>query len=421
MTAGPAAAGNPFAFVYNNNPAGYILGDTQHVVYRGDDGHLHELRCEQQDFPGAALEQLRVQVPQLVRVDAETGRATISPDGLRNLLKQVVPGAAGQALAERWLNYANGQFVNLGVIDGKPVLIPWKALEYLAQSVGGCPPSVRAALGVDDNADAVQVSSDLHSRFPVLPSDIFSPFTATLLLHDPVYLPSPPLGKTPGGDVVSGTFRQSLTTGLLARDPIYLAGIATGGAPGTEIPGGSDLPRSVPKLLPRDPDLAGLAAGDAPGREPPGEIPEDSDLPPPQTGTQTSEEEPDMRDIGKLVDCILHGQWGPWWEDPVFNSGWLPGFRLCLDHDCCQRLGIFLVMFFLPGPLSLAKAFLTGLVEGSVTAGVQTLTTTFSIWVAIATFVIGWKIIYTNEGSPKGLCLYFSWPQMGVPMYPQKR
>ena len=28
------------------DPAGYVLGDTQHVVYRGADGHLHELYWE---------------------------------------------------------------------------------------------------------------------------------------------------------------------------------------------------------------------------------------------------------------------------------------------------------------------------------------------------------------------------------------
>ena len=33
----PAVAGDP---------AGYVLGDTQHVIYRGDDGHLHELYWE---------------------------------------------------------------------------------------------------------------------------------------------------------------------------------------------------------------------------------------------------------------------------------------------------------------------------------------------------------------------------------------
>jgi hypothetical protein len=107
---------------------------------------------------GAALDQLRLGAPQLIRVDAATGQVETSPDGVHKLMVNVTPGAPGQALADSLLAYAAAGFVNLGARGrGEPILIPWLALEDLA-----------ARLKTSPRFDHASIARPLSRRMKVL-------------------------------------------------------------------------------------------------------------------------------------------------------------------------------------------------------------------------------------------------------------
>ena len=305
----------------------------------------------------AALAVLRANVPSLIRVDPATGRAHTSPDQLRQMLAEVVPGA-GAALAETMLAYVDGGFVNLASEHHRePILIPWLAMEDLAYLLGGIPPGISKALGVDSRKDANGISDDLHARYGGLPPDIFSVKTASLLSHGPVWLAGRPLEPP---------------------DPI-------------EPP--ERPPRTRPNSGGASTGHANVILGDvAPSSAP---------------------------DIVQLVDCVIHGEWGPWWNDPVGNTGWILGFRVCLTRDCAERLAVFLLTFWVPGPLSLGSAFLKGLAQASVTAGIQSLCSVFTLYVSIVTFEIGFNIAYANNS--RGVCVYCPWPWIGTPVFALSR
>lgn len=309
----------------------------------------------------AALNLLRAESPSIIRIDASTGRAVASPDALMQLMVKAVPGA-GAALAEAMLAYAEGGFVSLpSKTRGQPILVPWLAMEDLAYLLGGMPSGIRAALGVDSSRGAEGISDDLHARHSILPPDIFSPQVAPLLSHDPVWLAGRPISPPDPIDPPEG-----------AQNP---------------------PPRRRPKSGARGIGHAGnVILGDvAPSTAP---------------------------DIAQLVDCVIHGQWGPWWSDPVFNSGWSLGFRVCLPYDCADRLSTFLLRFFAPSPLTLGTAFLNGLAQASVTAGIESLCSYFSLWVALATFEVGMNIAFANDGNGKrGVCVYCGWPWLGIPVF----
>jgi hypothetical protein len=126
-------------------------------------------------------------------------------------------------------------------------------------------------------------------------------------------------------------------------------------------------------------------------------------------------------DVVAIAKCLLAGQWGPWWDDP-FGSGWIPGFKVCIGHDCADALGIYLLRFFAPGPGSLLSALKAGIQAGSVSAGIASMASGFSMWVAVCTFVTGFEITAANSGNAKrGVCLYCSWPWVGIPIFAVSR
>jgi hypothetical protein len=117
---------------------------------------------------------------------------------------------------------------------------------------------------------------------------------------------------------------------------------------------------------------------------------------------------PNEDDYLSIATCMLAGAWGPYYDDPVFNSGWAFGFRVCIPYDCANALAVALMKWFVPSYLSIGNALLTALVQESVSAGLETLTSVAGFWFAIAAFATGMEMEAAND--PRGVCIHFPWP-----------
>ena len=312
---------------------------------------------------GAAIDQFRTRLPEAIRIDAASGRVDLAADTLERLTTAIVPGAGGVALTQSLIGYAGSGFVSLGGRSRDPVLIPWLAMEDLAFILGGCPGDVRTALGVEAGMDGARISENLHTRYRSLPADIFGPGAASLLSHGPTWLAGNPIDPPDPPDPPTGTHPP----------------------PSRQRPPGTVTAHAA----------SGVLGNVAPSTAP---------------------------DVAQLAECLLKGTWGPWWSDPPFNTGWAFGFRVCLDHECADRLATYLLRFFAPSPLTLGSALLSELMALGTSAGMQSLCSTFSFWLALATFEIGMNLAFANEGNGnRGVCVYCSWPWVGIPVFALSR
>jgi hypothetical protein len=149
-----------------------------------------------------------------------------------------------------------------------------------------------------------------------------------------------------------------------------------------------------------------------------GEKPNGSDTPIDRGGGYTGPvppTPPDPDDYLSIARCMLAGAWGPYYDDPVFNSGWTFGFRVCIPYDCASALAVALMKWFVPGFLTLGRALLTALVQESVSAGLQSLASVAGFWLGVAAFATGIQMEAANVG--KGVCIHFPWPLNPIPVW----
>lgn len=178
-------------------------------------------------------------------------------------------------------------------------------------------------------------------------------------------------------------------------------------------------PRSV--LLTRRPDsLAGRRLDD---EGPPFPHGGDDDAPPIERGgVPTPAPPPSVDDIDSLLRCFVGGTWGPYYTDPIFDSGWIFGCRVCLGYQCADAIATYLLRFFAPGPISLAKALIDGVAAGTVAAGVASLMGVAAFWIGVAAFATGFQMQHANllsEG--RGVCMHFPWPLNPLPVWSESR
>jgi hypothetical protein len=149
----------------------------------------------------------------------------------------------------------------------------------------------------------------------------------------------------------------------------------------------------------------------------------DPDTPPIERGGVPAPPTPPAKDdYLSIAACVLAGAWGPYYDDPIFNSGWILGFRVCIPYDCADALARALLEWFVPGKVALGKALLTALAEGSVGAGLQTLASVASFWLAAAFFATGFQMQTANLYSGgRGVCIHFPWPYNPIPVWSSSR
>jgi hypothetical protein len=128
---------------------------------------------------------------------------------------------------------------------------------------------------------------------------------------------------------------------------------------------------------------------------------------------------PDPDDYLSIARCVLAGAWGPYYDDPVFNSGWTFGFRVCIPYDCATALAIALMKWFVPGFLTLGSALRTALVQESLSAGLESLASVVSFWIGVAAFATGIEMEAANAGN--GVCIHFPWPLNPIPVWSSSR
>lgn len=306
----------------------------------------------------AALDQLSRTIPGAVRPDLRTGTVEIDEGAVRAAVADAVPGPAGERIAASLLAYAGAGVVALPGPGGEPMAMPWLALEDITYLSGGADRSVRQALGVGRvDAGGTRTAARLHERFTGLPADVFAAPQAALLGRDPhLGLPNgPPDPPDP-------------------PDP----------------PPGQSTPPARGRTIP----VAGNVT-----------------LGPAATAV-------DPTDVFAIAKCLIDGTWSGWWHDPVFNTDYMLGFKVCIGYDCADALATYLLRFFAPSPTSLATAFAAGLKAGSAAAGVTSMVSGASMWIALCTFLTGMEITFANTGNGKrGVCLYCSWPWVGIPIF----
>jgi hypothetical protein len=149
----------------------------------------------------------------------------------------------------------------------------------------------------------------------------------------------------------------------------------------------------------------------------------DPDIPPIERGGAPAPPTPPSKDdYLSIAACVLGGTWGPYYDDPIFNSGWIFGFRVCIPYDCADALARALLEWFVPGKLALGKALLTALAQASVAAGLQTLASVAGFWLAVAAFATGFQMQTANLYSGgRGVCIHFPWPYNPIPVWSSSR
>jgi hypothetical protein len=149
----------------------------------------------------------------------------------------------------------------------------------------------------------------------------------------------------------------------------------------------------------------------------------DPDTPPIERGGAPAPPAPPAKDdYLSIAACVLAGAWGPYYDDPIFNSGWILGFRVCIPYDCAEALARALLEWFVPGKVALGKAFLTALAEGSIGAGLQALASVAGFWLSAAFFATGFQMETANLYSGgRGVCIHFPWPYNPIPVWCSSR
>jgi hypothetical protein len=107
-------------------------------------------------------------------------------------------------------------------------------------------------------------------------------------------------------------------------------------------------------------------------------------------------------DVSAAANCFVNGNWSGWWEG---WTGWLPGFKVCLDHDCADKLANIL------GGFGGGGAFLDEVATLAQQGLAAALQTAAAVAIGIIAFALAVNIKLVN--GPNGACIYCSWPYTG--------
>jgi hypothetical protein len=124
-----------------------------------------------------------------VSVDASKGAIEIDKGVLEKSAKAALPETSVDAFLYATANVQSGGAAILeGSADAEassPVVVPWVVVSDLVQNLGGTPPELRSALGIDDAKSGVEAADLLRARFANVPDWMLAGGAADLFVRDP--------------------------------------------------------------------------------------------------------------------------------------------------------------------------------------------------------------------------------------------